>query len=191
MPTSSERDIEVELKFRVADVAETRRMAEELGGKAGSAIEQADIYYAHPTRDFAQTDEALRVRIVGETACVTYKGPLLDSETKSRQETEIWFSGGAVDGRRFGGLLAKLGFREVREVRKKREAWHLDWEGQEVELVLDLVEGLGPFVELETSASSATFADAKAKLMSLAKRLRLQDSERRSYLAMLMAQEEG
>lgn len=189
MPASPESDIEVELKFRVDDVAGTRKEAEELGGKVASTIEQVDTYFAHPTRDFAQTDEALRVRLVGETGCVTYKGHLLDSETKSRQETEIWFAGGAADGRRFGTLLSNLGFREVREVRKTREAWHLTWEDQEVELVLDQVEGLGPFVELETMANSVSFAEAKLKLLSLAKRLNLRESERRSYLALLLAAE--
>ena len=42
-----------------------------------------------PCRDFAQTDEALRIRTVGDTSFVTYKGPKLDATTKTRRELEL------------------------------------------------------------------------------------------------------
>lgn len=187
----SEKDLEVELKFRVDDLDEVRKAARAFGGKLGSTIRQVDTYYAHPTRNFAETDEALRVRVVGETACVTYKGPLLDAETKSRQETEIRFAGGAADGRRFGGLLARLGFHEVKAVHKEREEWHLDWQGKSVELLIDRVDGLGTFVELEMLSDAAAFEEAKAALLALASTLGLRDSERRSYLALLLTADQA
>ena len=178
--------IEVELKFRVADPDRVRQAVSDSGGRRDEPIEQSDEYFNHSVRDFAASDEALRVRSVGDTACVTYKGPLLDAETKSREETEIWFSGGAGDGERFGHILRKLGFRPVRRVRKRREPWSLDLRGRHVEVVFDEVEDLGTFIELETAADASGFDEAKAALLELANELGLGPSERRSYLSMLL-----
>ena len=178
--------IEVELKFRSKDPARVRAHVEHLGGHTEGCIEQADTYFGHPTRDFRQTDEALRIRVVGDRACVTYKGPLLDKTTKSRDETEVWFEAGSDDAPRFEHVLERLGFRHVRTVRKRREPWVLQWQGREIEIALDSVEGLGEFVELETSADEAAFEEAKRALAALADELRLDGSERRSYLSLLM-----
>lgn len=184
-------DVEVELKFRVDDPSRVREAVRGLGGRARETVRQVDTYFAHPVRDFAKTDEALRVRVVGETGCVTYKGPLLDAVTKSREETELWFSGGACDAERFAGVLERLGFTRVREVVKRREPWSLQWQGRDIEVALDEVEGLGTFVEIETGASRESFDAAKAALLALAEHLELRDSERRSYLALLLAQGNG
>lgn len=184
----SASSVEVELKFRVDDPSRVRDVVRTLEARQGETVGQVDTYFAHPVRDFATTDEALRVRIVGPTGCVTYKGPLLDAVTKSREETELWFAGGAADAERFGGVLERLGFMRVRAVVKRREPWSLGWQGRDVEVALDEVEGLGTFVELETGASRESFEDAKASLLALAERLELRDSERRSYLALLLAQ---
>lgn len=183
---AADQGIEVELKFRVDDLDPVRRAVSGLGGEAGPSIRQVDTYFAHPVRDFATTDEALRVRVVGETGCVTYKGPLLDGVTKSREETEIWFSGGAADAGRFAGVLEKLGFARVRSVEKTREPWRMTWDGHEVEVALDEVTGLGSFAELETAASRESFDLAKGCLLGLAEKLGLRDGERRSYLALLL-----
>lgn len=179
--------VEVELKFRLDDPERVREAVRELGGRPGAAVRQVDTYFAHPVRDFAKTDEALRIRVVGETGCVTYKGPLLDAATKSREETELWFAGGAADSERFAGVLERLGFTRVRPVVKKREPWSLDWRGRAVEVAVDEVDGLGTFIELEMAATHESFEPAKASLLALAARLGLRDSERRSYLALLLA----
>jgi len=178
--------IEVELKFPTSDASRVRSQVEQLGGRPKGRIKQTDRYFAHPTRDFAQTDEALRIRVVGDRACVTYKGPLLDQTTKSRDETEVWFEAGANDAPRFAHVLEQLGFRPVREVCKQREPWSLQWQERDVEIAIDDVEDLGEFIELETSAVEADFEDAKQALLSLADELKLDGGERRSYLSMLM-----
>lgn len=183
--------IEVELKFRADDLTGVRERVKELGGKQKKTIQQVDTYFAHPTRDFSKSDEALRIRIVGDQACVTYKGPLLDRETKSREETEIWFVGGADEGTRFAAVLQSLDFRDVHTVRKQREIWTLNFQDHDAEIAFDCVDDLGDFVELETGATKATFDQAKSALLALAKELGLQNSERRSYLALLLAQRES
>ena len=88
---------EVELKFPLAnssDVTSVRERIVALGAKPIDAVRQRDVYFAHPARDFAQTDEAFRLRCVGEQNALTYKGPLLDAVTKSRREIEVSVASG-------------------------------------------------------------------------------------------------
>ena len=72
---------EVELKTRT-DHGPVRRRLEEQGATYEGAVTQRDTYYDAPHRDFAATDEALRVREEhedeSETTRLTYKGPLVD-----------------------------------------------------------------------------------------------------------------
>ena len=58
---------EVEQKFRLGEQAESiiARLAEIGASEIGEA-RQADHYFNHPVRDFATTDEALRIRSVGD-----------------------------------------------------------------------------------------------------------------------------
>ena len=80
--------IEVEQKFPVADRAALDRQLAALGFVPRDAELQVDQYFAHPARDFARTDEALRIRRVGQFNYITYKGPKLDATTKTRREIE-------------------------------------------------------------------------------------------------------
>ncbi len=81
--------IEVEVKFPVPDLAAVQSQLEGLGATPSQAVEEIDVYYRHPARDFAATDEALRIRRVGPANRITYKGPKVDPTTKTRQEIEL------------------------------------------------------------------------------------------------------
>ncbi|MBI3464722.1 MAG: class IV adenylate cyclase [Planctomycetes bacterium] len=177
---------EVEQKFPVECLDEMCERLIALGGKLDDPLEQVDAYYRHPSRDFAQTDEALRIRRIGQRNLVTYKGPKIDSTTKTRREIELPLPPGNAGAAQFAELLTALGFTLVAEVHKVRRAVHLIWQARAVEAALDDVAGVGEFVELETSADEAELADAKACLASLAKELELTTTERRSYLEMLL-----
>jgi adenylate cyclase, class 2 len=178
---------EVEQKFRVTDLAELRKRLVQLGAKLSDAIDQADTYFAHPMRNFAQTDEALRLRRVGEENRITYKGPKIDRETKTRRELELPLASGQAAFEQYTELLVTLGFGVVATVRKRRERAHLAWQGHEVEAALDTVEGVGLFAELEVGTDENGLAQAKRAIASLATQLGLADNERRSYLEMLLA----
>lgn len=183
--------IEVEQKFPVTDPAALRSQLAELGAGQPHEIEQVDIYFAHPARDFAQTDEALRLRCVGADNYITYKGPKLDAQTKTRREIEISLSPGKATAQDAQNLVEALGFRSVREVRKTRTELSLTWHEHQVTVCLDRVVGLGDFVELEIVTPQAGMAAAVAAIDQLAARLRLAGSERRSYLELLLARETG
>jgi adenylate cyclase class 2 len=177
---------EVEQKHRVDDERSLLERLAERGVEIGPPVQQSDRYFAHPSRDFSQTDEALRIRTVGDRSYVTFKGPKLDKTTKTRREIELPLDASDADGTKFGELLNELGFRQVAVVRKKRRSFHLSEKGHRVEGALDSVEGVGEFVELELRSDEAGLDEAKRIISSLASELELGPVERRSYLEMLL-----
>jgi adenylate cyclase, class 2 len=158
----------------------------ERGTHLEDPIEQSDQYFAHPCRDFAKTDEALRIRVVGDKCFVTYKGPKLDKTTKTRREIELPLDPADHDGSQFASLLAALGFTPVTIVRKRRRTFRISAGDYEVDGAFDELDELGCFVELELQADDENLAAAKRTIAELASELDLGPSERRSYLEMLL-----
>src|SRR5215216_6748467 len=101
---------EVEQKFAVTDRAALREALQAACVAWEDTILQSDHYWNHPSRDFAQTDEALRLRQVGERNYITYKGPRIDATTKTRQELEFPLPNGTATPEQFGQILSALGF---------------------------------------------------------------------------------
>ena len=178
---------EVEVKVR-ADHDEVRNRLGEAGAERRGAVVQADTYYDAPHREFAETDEALRIRrerapdaAEGEAdSRVTYKGPLVEEASKTREEFET----GVEDGETMAAVLDGLGFDPAATVRKERERYALD--GYVV--TLDAVDGLGEFVEVETEAEEEGVETAREGAYDLLERLGLDPEEqiRTSYLGLLL-----
>jgi adenylate cyclase class 2 len=179
---------EVEQKFPVADLSETERRLVELGARFNEPMDQSDRYFGHPARDFGTTDEALRIRRVGNDCCITYKGPKIDKTTKTRREIELPLAGGQEAADQFREILLALGFSPMADVNKTRRTAHLMYDGRPVEIALDRVAGLGVFVELELSADEDGLDAAKDALHALANELSLHTPERRSYLQLLLGE---
>ena len=156
-----------------------------LGAEPSAPQEQTDLYFNHPSRDFEQTDEALRLRSVATGHIVTYKGPIVDSQTKTRREIEVLLEGGDANDR-FAEILKLLGFRPVRRVRKRRQAYLCTWQARRFEIALDEVAELGRFVEIETQTDEAERAAAVEAILSFASQFQLGNPERRSYLCLLL-----
>ncbi len=177
---------EVEQKFPVADLSRIKAKVAELGAAVSEPQDEVDLYYAHPARDFASTDEALRIRRVGRSAWITYKGPKVDTTTKTRREIELPLPPHEPTGPGWGDLLEALGFTPVAEVRKSRRKAAVPWQGRQILASLDDVDELGTFVELELCAGPDDVESAKACVASLAATLGLSGGERRSYLELLL-----
>jgi adenylate cyclase, class 2 len=173
---------EVEMKFPVSDMAALEARLVGLDAMISGRQEEVDAYFAHPAREFAKTDEALRIRRKGIANFITYKGPKIDAATKTRHEIDLPPPPGEDVVSAWTGLLEPLGFRIVGEVRKSRRKAEVDWQDRRVEVSLDEVEGLGRFIELELIVDSTDLDAAKGCIMSLAENLGLEGSERRSYL---------
>jgi adenylate cyclase class 2 len=178
---------EVEQKHCVLDVAALETQLAARGVILQSPVVQSDQYFAHPARDFAKTDEALRIRKSGDKSFVTYKGPKLDATTKTRRELELPLAPNDSDGTRFAELLTALGFKPIATVRKQRRAFRVRQGDYIIEGALDDVDGVGTFVELELPASDQNLDESKQVIRKLAEELQLGPSERRSYLEMLLA----
>lgn len=180
--------IEVEQKFKSLDPKALNHRLSAFNTGPRETIVQIDRYFAHPNRDFAQTDEALRLRRTGSHNYITYKGPKLDRTTKSRREIELRLPDDDAGANDSAELLLALGFSPVLEVRKRRTHFMVQWQDRSVEVALDEVEGLGSFVELEIIAEPSDLDAARAVLAGLAAELGLANSERRSYLELLIEQ---
>ena len=177
---------EVEQKYRVDDRAAVERQVQKLGADLGDWVVQIDQYFSHPSRDFAATDEAFRIRRVGTKNWVTYKGPKLDATSKTRKEIELPLPDQQEGADRFADLLDALGFRPIATVEKQRRHATVSWEGRHCEIALDQVEQLGLFVELEFYATDDDLAQVRASLQTLADHWGLKGTERRSYLELLL-----
>ena len=178
---------EVENKYPIEDALAVQSRVEALGCEFDPPMVQADLYFNHPGRDFAQTDEALRIRSVGDENRLTYKGPKLDQQTKTRREIEFAIGAGCETASQMAEMLTALGFRAVHEVRKQRRIGHFSWQKMAVEAALDQIDGLGNFLEIEISAEEAQLDAARGALVSLAEHLELGEPERRSYLELVLA----
>ncbi|MEM0303324.1 MAG: class IV adenylate cyclase [Archaeoglobaceae archaeon] len=163
--------MEVEAKFRLKPGVEekVKEIANFLEEK-----DEFDIYLNHPCRDFAETDEALRIRVEKKIK-LTYKGPKVDSETKSREEVNLEVNS-FDDALK---LFELLGFKKFRTVRKRRKIFKLE----KAIICIDSVEGLGDFIEIEVEGG----LEKKEEIFKIAETLGYSRAEsiRLSYLEML------
>ena len=179
--------LEVEMKFAVADFSLLERRLSETGAAKQQEVDEADHYFNAPDRDFARTDEALRVRQIGACNFVTYKGPKLDAQTKTRTEVEVAVAPGEAALEGFTRILIHLGYRPVAVVRKHRRTFRLLKDGFAIEVALDDVEKVGQYAELEIQAPEERLAAVRKVLLDTAAELGLSNSERRSYLELLLS----
>ena len=181
---------EIEVKFRVADHADLERRLRERGLSPEVTVEHQDAYLAHPSRDFAQSGEAFRIRSEGALNRITYKGVKRGGPTKTREEIEVEFAAGAEAREQLARAFEHLGFRPVAVVRKRRAEYHLEFQGRAMIVALDLAESLGTFAEVETLVEAETDLPAAQKaVLALAESLGLTEVEPRSYLRMLLEAE--
>lgn len=181
--------LEVEVKVKT-EHAQVRERLDSLNATHLEAITQVDTYYNHPSRDFGETDEAVRIRQESTStddsaAQLTYKGPLVDDASKTRREHEL-----DIDDAETGDeILRLLGFTPVATVRKERDRFALHG----VEVSLDGVASLGDFVEVETTASDADLDEAREQAFKITRALGLDpgDQIRRSYLELLLDSDDG
>lgn len=181
---------EVELKVP-ADHETVRARLEQAGASHVESVTQEDTYYDAPDRDFVDTDEALRIR--RETTddsesrtAVTYKGPLVDEHSKTREEAEVYVE----DDDAMHAVLTGLDYDAAATVTKHRDQYHLDG----ATVTLDAVEGLGEFVEVELEAESdeQALSAARSHAVSTLETLGLDPDNqiRTSYLDLLLDEQD-
>lgn len=183
--------LEVEGKFRGADWADVQRRLALWGAVLTEIRHDADHYFSAPDRDYSETDEAVRLRRIGEQNYFTYKGPKRDKETKTRPEVELPLGNGDENAAKAISFMSYLGYRPIAVVNKKRQLYRFFRDGFSFEACLDEVESVGQYVELEVKAEESNYVEAKNSLLAAAEALGLNDQERRSYLELLLLGREG
>ncbi|MFC4245832.1 class IV adenylate cyclase [Natribaculum luteum] len=177
---------EVEVKVP-AELESVRDRLAELEADPLATVVQEDTYYDAPHRSFPDTDEALRIRRERRRddsgdgiVRITYKGPLVDDDSKTREEVET----GVDDAEEMAAILANLGFDPAATVQKTRERFAL--EGYTI--TLDVVDGVGEFVEVETETDEDEIDAARDGAFDVLERLGLDPDEqlRTSYLELAL-----
>ena len=151
--------IEVEVKAKIDNFEDIKVKLNQINAVKTKTEEQIDRYFNSPVKDFAETDEALRIR-----------------ETKTEDSHNLFSD-------KCSKIFENLGFKEVRTVKKNREYFKLD----NFEISLDDVEGLEPYMEIEIALEDGTdYNEAQDKIFDLFKELGITDGfERTSYLELL------
>lgn len=169
--------LEIEIKAVLAAPGPMKELLRRAGAVARPVLQERDLYYQHPSRDFGQTNEALRLRMTNDQCRVTYKGPRMAGTAKIRFEAETVIG----DYETMKSILERLGFRPVGIVEKKRAVFYL--EGATV--CLDDVVGLGTFIELEKMGEDKELIEQE--IIALAGKLGIRAFEPRTYLAMILS----
>jgi len=164
--------VEIEIKCYCADDANVKDLLSEIGAQFIDRRFESDIYFNHPSKNFADSDEALRLRTIGDRTIITYKGPKLSKISKARieYETEV------KDYPSMKNMLISLGFTQSGIIEKEREIYSFNG----MEISMDYVDGLGIFVEIEKIGELKD--EIERELFNTAEKLGLTKFERRSYL---------
>ena len=178
---------EVEVKVAIDGYAEMEQRILNLGAEKINREVQIDSYYDHPCRTFHDTDEALRVRFrqpLGNEGIdspnglveLTYKGPKIDSTTKTRIESSVTLD----DTVEITSILESLSFKLVATVTKKRQIFSLPT----ITISIDEVEDVGLFMELESIVKTKDVDHARENIFAIMEKLGLDSSLsiRASYL---------
>jgi adenylate cyclase class 2 len=183
---------EVEVKVPITNSEQLNQKLLDSGANQLNSEVQVDTYFDHPCRAFQETDEAVRVRTRRSLDGVelepshapselTYKGPKIDQETKTRLEYSVDIN----DFNAITAILENLGFTSVATVTKKRTFYNL----REITISIDDVEHVGLFLELESIVHEKSQVEsAKNIIFDLLDELDIspEQSVRESYLELFL-----
>jgi adenylate cyclase, class 2 len=117
MKASRNSNLEIEIKLAVTDLQAARRRLRAAGFHVSKRrIFEDNTVYDTPGRDLRHAVRLLRVRHVGGSAKMTYKGHPLPSRHKTREELEVEVSSPQTTA----AILDRLGFHPVFRYQKYR-----------------------------------------------------------------------
>ena len=136
--------VEVEAKLQVQGFEQLEQRLQHQG-RFVTTVQQRDVYFDDAQNSLLANDRGLRLRREQMQQhlrwLMTYKGAKMAGRFKRRQEFETE----VTDGKAIEAILQQLGFAPLLVVEKLRRIWHFGG----CEVMLDQVEGLGCFVEIE------------------------------------------
>lgn len=187
---------EVEVKIKLADKEAMKQTILQAGGVKLNSDYHIDIYYDHPCRSFSETDEAIRIRHRTRTEGpsitesghspveLTYKGPKVDKNTKTRIEYTVDLN--EKDLESMIQILLNSGFKHVARIVKHREFFDI----QGITASLDVVTDVGNYIEFELIADGKDeMKKARERILNLIRTLGMNEKDmvRESYLELYFA----
>lgn len=175
--------IEIEIKAKINDSKKAMEDLGKIGATYSHTERQHDIYFNAPDKDYAKTDEALRIRQIPDgddfKRILTYKGPKINSKSKTRKEVEVEISD--VDA--MNEILVNLGFKASAIVSKIRRIFNYE----DYTITLDKIEELGYYMEIEYVTDDEAKVDEMCdNIMGVFEKLGITGGfERTSYLELL------
>jgi len=162
---AADDSVERELKFAGVELSALRERLAQLEAERVNAAAFEDNWIFDRGGELVQGDRLLRLRIDGQGALLTFKGPpRFEENVKIRAEHETRID----DPDRMRAILESLGYQIVKRYQKMREVWRLGG----VTISLDHTP-IGDFAEFE-----GTGGDRVAKRCGFEP----QSAERRNYL---------
>ena len=183
----ADNNVEIEIKIPI-NKEEFSELKEKLSTDctfAGSSA-QSDDYYTPAHKNFASEKfpfEWFRIRKFGDNSLLTYKHYYPERAEINTHCDE--FETKILDAEQFEKILSALNFSKLVTVNKKRDLFkHEDL----FEVVLDTVEGLGYFIEIEALKDFGSVESARKKLFEYAEQLGLDVSkaDKRGYPYLMM-----
>ncbi len=175
--------IEIEIKAKVTDPKLAFEKIKYIGGVYSHSEIQRDIYFNGENKDFKKTDEALRIREIPDgddfINILTFKGPKLDSETKTREEIEV-----IIDNKEnMTDILINLGYKPSALVNKVRRIFKYE----EYTITVDKLNELGYFMEIEFVAEDTENIDKiQENIFKIFEKMGINEGfEKTSYLELL------
>ncbi len=175
--------IEVEIKAKIEDNKVAMEKIIEIGGVYSHTEKQHDIYFNAPDKDYKETDEALRIREIPNdddfTRILTYKGPKLDTVSKTRKEVEVEIN----STEDMTEILVNLGFKPSAIVSKIRRIFKYE----EYTITIDKLDKLGYYMEIEyVTSEDENIQIIRDNIFNIFEKLEITDNfERTSYLELL------
>jgi predicted adenylyl cyclase CyaB len=147
---------ELEKKYKIQDCSLAKQELGAMGAQFVGESRDIDVYFQVP-QDVPNT-RYLRVRTRGYKSTLAFHQVIDDLETKE-WETDV------SDGKITQDIIAKLGFEIDVVVDKTRQRYNLD----DSEIVLDHIENLGYFLEIESPTEEQL--DSIAAKLTLGERI--------------------
>lgn len=145
--------LEIEAKFAVDDPAAMRGALDRAGATFVRRVREVNVFFDRPDASLRAAGHGLRLRTeTGDRQrhVVTFKGARLPGKFKTRPEHEFV----ASDAAAVMATFAALGLGPTLTFEKDRDTFNLD----DCEVVLDYIEQLGHFIEVEGPAEASVDA---------------------------------
>jgi adenylate cyclase, class 2 len=177
--------VEIELKLPLRNGKQVEAFLNKKAEVAYTSF-QHDMYYNAPHRDFLQdtnnVNEWFRIRLAEGKAQINYKD-WLPHDTKAKTHCKE-FEANVDSYEQLRQILDALNFSKLIDVKKTRKAWNY----ADVEVSIDLVEGLGEYIELEYKGRQTDVQLARDHLFKVLGELGAKTGEldRRGYPYLLL-----